>query len=259
MDGRAQTILQLFNQLGREGYANSELASIRNTYELAIRLFTGYFIASGRTEIAHVVGAASVLGWLRQPAPVVSAALIHNVYVNGDFGDGGYGISQARRQYIRRAVGGGVEEYAYRFPALKWNARTIPSIGDRLDALDPIDRQVLLIRLADQLDHHRNLGGFYYHGGVKKCRENVRRNGRHVAEIAEKLGYPALAAELERVLKETLSAEIPVEVSERDGRRSGLIVPRSYRKRLPVFFREKLNRRLRVMRSVFFNPAAPCV
>lgn len=258
MDGSAQTCLQLFNQLRRDGYSNPELAAIRNSYELAVHLFAGYFTKSGRTEIAHTVGAASVLGWLRQPAPVVCAALIHNVYVNGDFGDGGYGDSAARRSRISRAVGGDVEEYAFRFAALKWNAQTIPLIRDRLDALDPIDRRALSIRLAEQLDHHRNLGGFYYHDGVERCREFIRLNGRHVVDIAAKLGHPALAAELERVAKETLSAEIPVEVSERDRCRPSRIVPRSYRKRLPVVFREKFDRRLRVIRSVFFKPVAPC-
>jgi (p)ppGpp synthase/HD superfamily hydrolase len=260
MDGRAQTILQLFNQLQREGYANSELASIRNAYEMAIRLFTGYYIASGRTEIAHIVGTASILTSLRMPAGVVAAALIHNVYANGDFGDGRYGVAPARREQVRRAVGGDVEEYVGRFPALRWNSQTIPAVRDSVHTLGPIDRHVLLIRLADQLDHHRNLGGFYYHGGVERCREHIHRNIDLVVEIAEKLGFPALASELERVFKETLLAPIPVELPDQIARnRSRVIVPRSYRRRLPVVLRQKIIRRLRVWRSAFPGLRILCV
>src|SRR5437867_665839 len=101
----AQTNIQLFNQLQREGYSNAELSLIRDAYELAMHLFTGFFIASGRTQIAHVVGAASILGSLHTPAEVVAAGLIHNVYETGDFGDGRRGISDARRQQIRQTIG----------------------------------------------------------------------------------------------------------------------------------------------------------
>ena len=69
----AQTNIQLFKQLHGDGYSATELALICDAYRLAIRLYSGYFLASGRTEIAHVVGTASILGVLKVPAPVVAA------------------------------------------------------------------------------------------------------------------------------------------------------------------------------------------
>jgi len=68
----AQTNVQLFNQLRRDGYSNNELSCIRNAYEHAKRLFTGLFLASGRTQIAHVVGTASILGSVHLPTEVVA-------------------------------------------------------------------------------------------------------------------------------------------------------------------------------------------
>ncbi len=100
----AQTNLQLLNQLQHEGYTKAELGSIRAAYNLAAHLFTGYFLASGRTQIAHVVGTASILGSLHVPWEVVAAGLIHNVYVTGDFGCGRSGISKVKRREIKMAV-----------------------------------------------------------------------------------------------------------------------------------------------------------
>jgi hypothetical protein len=40
----AQTNIQLFNQLHREGYSKAELNLIRNAYELARQLSTGHLI-----------------------------------------------------------------------------------------------------------------------------------------------------------------------------------------------------------------------
>ncbi len=88
MHSYAQTNIQLFNQLRQDGYSDADLILVRNAYELAMVLFTGRFQPSGKSFIAHVVGTASILAWLRLPAPVVAAGLLHNVYENGDFGDG---------------------------------------------------------------------------------------------------------------------------------------------------------------------------
>jgi (p)ppGpp synthase/HD superfamily hydrolase len=243
MNTYAQTNVQLFSQLRRDGYSKDELGCIRNAYELAMCLFTGFFLASGRTQIAHVVGTASILGSTHLPAEVVTAGLIHNAYWTGDFGDGRRGISEARRKQVIYAVGKDVEEYVYRFPALRWNSETIPVIRDGLSALGPIDRDVLLIRLADQLEHYLDLGGFYYHEGVERCLEFTNHNGPIMVEMAEKLGFPTLAAELARVFRETILAETPAELLNEVSRSRPLVIaPKSYRRRLSVAFHQEFIR-----------------
>jgi (p)ppGpp synthase/HD superfamily hydrolase len=252
MERHPQTYMQLFNLLQRESYGVDELVRVRAAYELAMRLFTGFFIGSGRTQISHIVGTAGILGSLRVPAEVVAAALIHNVYENGDFGDGTHGATEARRKEVKHAVGSNVEGYVYRFSALRWDLETIPAIPDRVDSLDAIDRGALLIRLADQLEHHRDLGGFYYHAGVQRCREFVERNGDSMVDSAEKLGFPALAAELRQVFRETLEADVSPEMP--GCRHSGLVPPQSYRTRIPLRLRQKLARELRILRWALLSP-----
>lgn len=73
----AQTNLQLFNQLRLNGYSNTELACIFNAYKLVVSLYTACFRPSGKTFIAHLVGTATILSFLRAPASVVAAGLLH--------------------------------------------------------------------------------------------------------------------------------------------------------------------------------------
>ena len=98
MHSYAQTNIQLFNQLRHGGYSNTELSLVRDAYELAMDLFTGRYQPSGKPFVAHVVGTASILASLRLSAQVVAAGLLHNVYEQGDFGNGRNGFSKAKRE-----------------------------------------------------------------------------------------------------------------------------------------------------------------
>jgi (p)ppGpp synthase/HD superfamily hydrolase len=229
----AQTNIQLFNQLQRDGYSNTDLSCILKAYQLTMRLFTGGFRASGKTFIAHLVGTASILSSLHTPTNVVAASLIHAAYTNGDFGDGKTGISQARRKQVRCAVGYEVEEYVARYTALQWNEQTIAAICDRLDSLDKIDRDVLLIRLANELEEYLDLGIIYC--GDIKYQRYIHHHGNLIVKIANNLGFPTLAIQLEKAFKETANAEIAQEFCNQTGHNSSyLIVPRSCRKRVSL-------------------------
>jgi len=111
MNSYAQTNIQLFKQLRREGYSNTDLSLVRDAYELAMVLYSCRFLPSGRPFIAHVVRTASILAALHLSAQVVAAGLLHNAYGTGDFGDGSGGISTAKRALISRVLSPEVEEY----------------------------------------------------------------------------------------------------------------------------------------------------
>jgi (p)ppGpp synthase/HD superfamily hydrolase len=132
MHAYAQTNLQLFDQLSRDGYSQAELGCILKAYDLAACLLTARFQHSGKPTISHFVGTASILSSLHVSAKVVVAGLLHNVYEIGDFGDGCKGISGPKRAQVRRAVGSEVEEYAARYTTMRWNKRTIPTFARAL-------------------------------------------------------------------------------------------------------------------------------
>jgi (p)ppGpp synthase/HD superfamily hydrolase len=236
----AQTNIQLFGQLQRQGYSTEKLFLIQNTYGLAVQLFTGLYRPSGKTFIDHVIGTASILSDLHVCTNLIAAALVHAAYEHGDFGEGKKGISASKRDSVRKALGKEVEEYVARYTALRWNGRTIPAIYDGFDELGSMDRDVLLIRLANELDDLSDLGILYCFKAEAKRYHHVQF-GPMLVEMATKLGFPHLAAELMRTLAETASAEI---VSELGSRAPGvtLMAPRSYWRRPTVVFRQEVSR-----------------
>ena len=231
----AQTIIQLYNQLRLNGYSDADMVLVRNAYELAMLLFSGRFQPSGKTLISHGVGTASILTSLRLPGEVVAAGLIHNAYQNGDFGDGKRFISKTKRKYVRQAVGKEVEEYVARFATLKWKPENISTIRDEVNELNPVDRNTVLIRLADHLEHLLDLDALYYKDiGRKRYTTDTHILG----EVAESLGFPNLADEIRESYKETKLAKIPVEFTPEHSE-SFVIPPLSYRKRLSVLLLER--------------------
>lgn len=208
MHSFAQTNIQLFNQLQDNGYSDDELVLIRNVYKFVMRLFAGYYRSSGKTFISHLVGTASILAYLKVSAMIVASGLMHAAYTNGDFGDGEKGISEAKREQVKRIVGYDVEEYVARYTAFKWNQETIAGIHSniKIGNLDSVNRDVLLIRLANELEEHLDFGILYC--GELKFNQYTAHNLELIVEISEMLGFTILANELKRVISETAKSKI---------------------------------------------------
>jgi (p)ppGpp synthase/HD superfamily hydrolase len=237
MHNYAQTNVQLLNQLRSEGYSKNEREHALTTYELAMRLFTGLFLPSGKPFIDHLVGTASILASLRVPIEIVSAGLIHAAYLHGDFGDATDGITDAKRRRIREEVGAEIEDYVARYERLVWSPDRIPIVRDRLDELGPVERNVVLMRLANELEHHLDLAALYFPDvRVQKGHQKfLERYGPIVVQLAERLGAVSLSAELAAAFREIASAQLPLEPRVRTKEHAAyLVVARSYRVRLRV-------------------------
>jgi gluconolactonase len=253
MHSYAQTNIQLFNQLRRDGYSKADRDLVRDAYEVAMVLFSGRFQPSGKPFIAHVVGTASILASFQLPIAVVAAGLLHNVYEQGDFGDGRKCISVARRRKIRRVLSPELEECVARFPTLSWEWPTNPLARENPHELPSIDRAVLLIVFADHLEHLLDLDVLYYgHGSQRRYLDN----SKIAVEIADRLGQRQLATEMRDAIRRTEFAELPVELTEH---RSGsfIIVPKSCRKRLSLVLRRGLTDRAHDARQKFLKRLKP--
>jgi len=248
----AQTNVQLFNQLRNEGYANEEVARIGSLYAFAMRLFTGFYQPSGKPAIDHLIGTASILASLHRPVEVVAAGLLHAAYLHGDFGDLRFRrvISHAKRDQLKQAVGEEVEEFIARYTALLWTRQTIPLIRDHLTELGPIDRDVLVMRLANELELHLDLAPLYYRE-TKNYQQALEQEGPPLIDLADKLGFSTLATELARTFREIASGEVPLELRSRSIHfEAYLIPPQSYRQRLPVAIGHQLIRGLDRVRKL---------
>jgi len=222
------------------GYSRAEAGAIRAAYDLAMRLFTSRFRGSGKPFLAHAVGTAGILALLRAPAHVVTAGLLHAAYTHGDFGDGRSGISDVKRAGVREVVGNDAEALIARYTDRAWNEASVLAMRGQVASLRPDDRTVLLMRLANELEDHLDLGIAY-------CRDAEHRRAligswlHTCVDLAEELGQPDLAGWLARAFRGNLSALVHRELMA-DRSISYTLTPASYRPRLLVRLRRALAR-----------------
>jgi len=228
----AQTNLQLYRQLAADGCAAPDLGTVAAAYELGLRLFPGTYRGSGKPFLAHLVGTASVLASLRARTPLVVTGLLHAVYTHGEFGNGWRGISDRKRAEVRRAVGEEVEELIAAYTRLRWPHGTASVVRNRLDTLTAVERDVLLVRLANELEDLLDLG-ILYHANGERRRARMHSDLPAAAALAEQLGFPALAKNLTEASAEIAGAEIAPGLQRADS--ESLRIPfASHRLRLRV-------------------------
>jgi (p)ppGpp synthase/HD superfamily hydrolase len=238
--GYAQTNLQLYAELREAGYSAVDIESIRAAYELALALFTGRYRGSGKPFLAHLVGTASILASMHVRGSMVAAGLLHAAYAQGEFGNSWSGVAPGKRERLRDAVGPEVEDLVGRYTSLRWDAHTIPKIHDDLEAMDPRERDVLLVRLANELEDHLDLGVLYCADAGRR-RDHVSTSLHLCVDMAKRLGFPELAGALAQAFRETLSADVPMALRRGDNA-SFVLAPASYGLRWPVRLRRLLAR-----------------
>ena len=228
MERIAQTNLQLYNQLRFEGRPPEDLALVRRCYELSVALYTGRFQGDGKPFVAHTTGVASIVSQLGVSSVVVAAACIHNVYGNGDFGDGLAEVaSPERRRVVRDAVGDEVEACIYRFRSFRLNSETIGDIASRLDQLDVRDRELVTMDLADHLEKFVDYGVLYF-GDGSWITGFVEKHRKALIEIANRLGHPQLGIALADAFDEASRQAIPPELKREERHRAiELVMPQS--------------------------------
>ena len=241
MERIAQTNIQLYNQLRERGLTLDELALVHRAYEFSASIYSGYYQADGKPFASHCVGVASILAHLDRSAAIVAAGLVHNVYGNGDFGDGRhYAVTDARRRLAREALGSEVEGLIYRFHRRfrdEWP--TLADLRARLDGMDAIDRDLVLIELADGLEKYVD-GGVGYYGDGDWGDEGVALHTDQMKDIAGRLGQPQLVEMIAALIEDAPAADTAVLAALRpsDGRKYlELSVPRSCRRRIEVMLR----------------------
>lgn len=231
----AQTNIQLYNQLRAHGLPLDGLVLVHRSYELLTTLYPGHYQADGKPFVAHGVGVASILAELAQPAEIVAVGLLHNIYGNADFGDGGGpGPTRFRRRLVRQAVGERVEELLVRFSELRIRPDTVHALRRTLQDLDDTERRLILVELADHLEKYVDLGLLYF-GKRDWVLAGTEGIAVDLVEIANQLGEPQLAEMISTAIAEATAAakHVPPELRTLDGRPyMKLIVPRSCRRRL---------------------------
>ena len=251
MDPYAQTNIQLYEQLRNEGYSANQIGKIAEAYRLSLELFACVYRPAGKTFIAHLVGTASILASLNASIDIVIAGLLHAAYFNGDFGTGVYGVTEAKRRRLRQIVGSAAEEYVARYSALSWfTEQRIRAVYRRVSDLNVIDRDVLLIRLANELEELLDFGWLHW-SSLEGRRAYRDSSGRVVVWIAERIGYPTLAKELEEHLNRSAETDIPSDTRDEivGGKASKMIPSRAIGLKPVPYLRRRFGKDLRRLRN----------
>ena len=224
----AQTNIQLFNQLRRIGMVEEDMALIRRAYDLSMKLYSGYFQADGKPFVCHGAGVASIVAYLGLPAEIVAAGCIHNIYGNGDFGDGlKNSITPDRRKMVQNDVSPEVESLLSRFKELRLDPQRMKEIHEETGKLNPVDRHLVVMDLADLLEKYVDLGVLYY-GDNRWVTDLVKDHGGLAVQLAERLDYPELATALREAFLQASRESVPDAFkSGKDWRVLRLIVPLS--------------------------------
>lgn len=195
----AQTNLDLYRQLHALGYSEQQLIRIRDCYMLALSLFPNLFRATGKPFVAHLVGTASILAAAGASPETVAAGLLHAVYENGDFTDQIGAATEAHRQIVRDRASARVEGLVAAYHGLRWKPATVEKLAQNWDAVSAETRDILLMRIANELEDHVALG-------MRLCSETratqIVPRDTHL-ELARRLGHIPLARALEEAYRET--------------------------------------------------------
>lgn len=196
----ARTNVQLLNQLIRAGMPEDGLVRVRAACDLANELYSGYFHADGKPFLCHGVAVASAVAHLGLSEAMVVTAVLHNVYGNGDFGDGlRYTISPARRARVRARVGVDVEERLVRF----FHSRLRDARTEALEVehMSESDRELLLLDLADHFEKYAD-GALAYYGDFQWIRDFDEPHAEWLQDLAARLGHPEFGQQLSAAMRE---------------------------------------------------------
>ena len=245
----ALTYPQLMHQAITLGLGPDELVQLRQAYELAERMADGLYRAQGMPFICHLVRTASIVLAEGQPVEVVVASLTHSAYMLHCFDDScrSQRTAPLRRQLLRE-IPQSVEALIAGYDRFPWHSKqAVESYLDSAAEASAMTRQVLIMRLANELEDYLDLG-MAFRGSRHPYRQRVQTYGPLLVELARRVGSAQLAHELRQAFDLCLAAALP-EVVVRN-RRDAYELPRRRWGQMGVIERAVRAGRWRVKRFI---------
>lgn len=207
----AQTHLQLFQQLHRNGYSAAEVAMLASAYRAMMSLFANRFRSCGTPFVVHLVGTSAVLVWLKLPIHVVLAGLAHAAYQEGDFPNSLEGMTARKRQWLAKVIGTEAEALVATYAVGSRSVNGIRASYARFAQMSFAERHVLRMQLANELDDYRDLAANHAANADERIAA-IRQTATLQVEMAEWLGHSQLAQALQETYAHAMAASIPAAV-----------------------------------------------
>ena len=228
-----QTNLQLYRLMIEMGYQPDDIVRVTHGYGLAMQLFSGRYRACGKPFVCHLVGTAAVLAWLRAPVTSVVCGLLHAAYAEGDFGSASHGMTPMKRERLRRVVGDEAESLIVDYTTSSRTATALVAAHASFASLSPRRREILVVQLANELDDFRDWAPHFARNADNRL-DGLRMSRSQQIEMAQSLGYPALAAALRETYDDCLASPAIPSALRSNEANGYTLVPASAGTRLPV-------------------------
>jgi len=197
MPSYAQTHLQLYRQLQEGSYGPEDLVLVDRAYQIAMRLFAGHYRPNNKPFLVHLIGVASILGDVNQPAVVIAAGLLHSAYPLG-LGRRGDQINRMHRKQIAESLGQKVEQLIYDYSNRRWSVSDFRDVEGDIHSLTSDCRQLYLIKLADIHEEFLDAGHLYQPRKKLLFDEETNESWlQDVARLIERLGYESWGREFQ--------------------------------------------------------------
>jgi len=188
----------------KAGYQETDILLVIDAYQLAAKIFNSFYRLSGKTQLAHLIGTASIMTELKKPSASIAAALLHAAYAEGDFG------SRSVSKELRNATSPAVQQLVFAYYRLKWpyNPKEIDRLLSSIKMLNSFDREIILLRVVNELEEYIDLAPHYHQGRFVGDEAPTYMDARTLSTFAQVLGEPQLVKEINKQANKVRSAQI---------------------------------------------------
>jgi len=197
------------NQAIEFGYNKSELKLLKKAFDFALRFANGIYRAQGIPLIEHLTRTASILIACQQSIHVVITGLLHAVFVIHKFDHSKRSSDiSLRKKDLEESFGKELSRMVYQYEELDWyKANVLQGYVLNFEQLTDEKKSLLIIRLANELDDHLDMAMSF--SSDSRIKRRSQSYGGDCVKLAEKLGLIQLAKQLEEILLQQQSQQLP--------------------------------------------------
>jgi (p)ppGpp synthase/HD superfamily hydrolase len=204
----AITYQQLIRQAVRQGFPESDLSRLRTGYDLALRLTDGLYRKQMVPFICHLVRTASIVMHETSDLSPILASMLHAVCFLHVFSDSTRrGPRASDRHLLRDTLGDDVEGLIRDYSQFRFGAAEASHWANPAHIPDARTRQLLIMRLADELEDHLDAAEAFVPKG--RFRSGDPHYGQEFVALARRLGLEALANDFQEALEISQNTRLP--------------------------------------------------
>lgn len=190
------------NQAQALNFSKADLLELRAAFVLAQRASRDLYRAEGCPLLNHLIRTASITLAQTRDLQLGIVALLHATYVLQDFDNSTHSRNMhRRRQEVRMQFGEPTEQLLWDYENMPWHKlQHIEEHMRNFAQKTASEKRILYLHVVNELEDHMDNAMEYTSAGRRARREQYFAK---CIELANMLGHPALANEIQKQLDDT--------------------------------------------------------